>query len=242
MGLICANGKRDSGRNLPVLNFASLCTDVPPLRKKIGRRAIKGGGRPTRLLPHAKMLGDVCTHARILLTSCPTVNRPVSWRLRHALCGETPDKALRPSAWQAEWNATSDFYLTYDQAFSFSGERKNQWTGKERMSEEGTPDRRLIFSVCKEAPRFQIVDVESVIACARLSVSVNKPKKRPRSEKTAQAAKIRASEKRRFFHFSTIRFPHYLEAWKRLSQWLSISQSIKDFISLRNLWIAKSFG
>ena len=84
--------------------------------------------------------------------------------------------------------------------------------------------------------------LESVIAFARLSVSVNKQKKRPRSEKTTQAAKIWASEKRRFFHFSTIRFPHYLEAWKRLSQWLSISQSIKDLISLRNLWIAKSFG
>ena len=84
--------------------------------------------------------------------------------------------------------------------------------------------------------------LESVIAFARLSVSVNKQKKRPRSEKTTQAAKIWASEKRRFFRFSTIRFPHYLEAWKRLSQWLSISQSIKDFISFRNLWIAKSFG
>ena len=32
--------------------------------------------------------------------------------------------------------------------------------------------------------------LESVIAFARLSVSVNKQKKRPRSEKTTQAAKI----------------------------------------------------
>lgn len=98
---------------------------------------------------------------------------------------------------------------------------------------------RMHLISIKNSDKFKL---ESVIAFARLSVSVNKQKKRPRSEKTTQAAKIWASEKRRFFHFSTIRFPHYLEAWKRLSQWLSISQSIKDFISLRNLWIAKSFG
>lgn len=98
---------------------------------------------------------------------------------------------------------------------------------------------RMHLISIKNPDKFKL---ESVIAFARLSVSVNKQKKRPRSEKTTQAAKIWASEKRRFFHFSTICFPHYLEAWKRLSQWLSISQSIKDFISLRNLWIAKSFG
>lgn len=98
---------------------------------------------------------------------------------------------------------------------------------------------RMHLISIKNSDKFKL---ESVIAFARLSVSVNKQKKRPRSEKNTQAAKIWASEKRRFFHFSTIRFPHYLEAWKRLSQWLSISQSIKDFISLRNLWIAKSFG
>ena len=98
---------------------------------------------------------------------------------------------------------------------------------------------RMHLISIKNSDKFKL---ESVIAFARLSVSVNKEKKRPRSEKTTQAAKIWASEKRRFFHFSTIRFPHYLEAWKRLSQWLSISKSIKDFISLRNLWIAKSFG
>ena len=98
---------------------------------------------------------------------------------------------------------------------------------------------RMHLISTKNSDKFKL---ESVIAFARLSVSVNKQKKRPRSEKNTQAAKIWASVKRRFFHFSTIRFPHYLEAWKRLSQWLSISQSIKDFISLRNLWIAKSFG
>lgn len=98
---------------------------------------------------------------------------------------------------------------------------------------------RMHLISIKNSDKFKL---ESVIAFARLLVSVNKQKKRPRSEKNTQAAKIWASGKRRFFHFSTIRFPHYLEAWKRLSQWLSISQSIKDFISLRNLWIAKSFG
>ena len=42
---------------------------------------------------------------------------------------------------------------------SFSEEHENQRTGKERISEKGTPDRRLIFSLCKEAPRLQIADV-----------------------------------------------------------------------------------
>ena len=50
----------------------------------------------------------------------------------------------------------------------------------------------------KNSDKFKL---ESVIAFARLSVSVNKQKKRPRSEKTTQAAKIWASEKRRFFQF-----------------------------------------